>query len=60
MNDAKRKGSICCTKRYAQERFQVKVMTDVLCPFSSATSRPLYASGVFICLFDILRSPSSI
>lgn len=39
---------------------EVKVMTDVMCPFSSATRHLLYASGVFICLFDTLTSPSTI
>lgn len=39
---------------------EVKVMTDVMCPFSSATRHLLLASGVFIYLFDIFPSPSSI
>lgn len=39
---------------------EVKVMTDVMCPFSSATRHLPFASGVFICLFDTLPSPSTI
>lgn len=39
---------------------EVKVMTDLMCPFSFATRHLLHASGVFIYLFDMLPSPSSI
>lgn len=36
----------------------VEAMTDKMCPFSPF--HPLYTSGVFICLFDILSTPSTI
>lgn len=47
-------------KKQKKKGSEVQVMTDVMFPFSSATRHPLYASGVFICLFDILPSPSTI
>lgn len=36
------------------------MMTDTMWPFSSATCHLLHTSSVFICLFDVLPSPSAI
>lgn len=47
-------------KKQKEKGSEVKVMTDVMCPFSSATRHLLHASSVFTYLFDILSSPSSI